>query len=224
MSTNDQPPQDGPYGSREQPAPGASSPPPSYPGNQDYPTYPANQEYPTYPGNQGYPSYPQGGTPPPAGPQAEQPQSMRTAVLLMRVGAALSLLGLILSLATMGSLKDDIRTQLEKNDTNVTASELDTVYNTTIAFAIIVGVIGIGLWLWMAWANGRGKKWARVVATVLGGLGILSFLYSMTAGQSTTAALIVTVVTVIVDVVTLVLIWRQESTDYYTAMSQPQLR
>ena len=32
---------------------------------------------------------------------------------------------------------------------------------------IVVGLVGIALWLWMARANGQGRNWARILSTVL---------------------------------------------------------
>ncbi|HUD79260.1 MAG TPA: hypothetical protein VMR00_15515 [Streptosporangiaceae bacterium] len=43
---------------------------------------------------------------------------------------------------------------------------------------MVGAVIAIGLWLWMAWANGRGRNWARTVAAVLFGINTLSLLLS----------------------------------------------
>ena len=47
-----------------------------------------------------------------------------------------------------------------------------------MAVAIIFGLIGIGLWLWMAYANKAGKNWARITATAFFGLDTLSVLTS----------------------------------------------
>jgi hypothetical protein len=44
-------------------------------------------------------------------------------------------------------------------------------------FGLILGAAVIaGLWLWMAWAVKRGRKWARVVSAVLFGLSTLELL------------------------------------------------
>ena len=39
---------------------------------------------------------------------------------------------------------------------------------------IVGGLIGVALWILMAVFNGRGASWARIVATVLGGISVLS--------------------------------------------------
>ncbi len=150
----------------------------------------------------------------------EQPPSMRTAVLLMRVGAAVSLLSLILSIATLGTLKDDIKTQLADSNTNYSASDLDAAYGVAVAFIVILGLVGVALWLWMAWANGRGRRWARIVATVLGVLNILLTIFSISTGQTTTLPLVLSVVNLIVAIAALWYLYRPESTQFYAERSR----
>ena len=38
---------------------------------------------------------------------------------------------------------------------------------------MVAGLVVIALWLWMARANGQGRKWARILSTVLFGLATL---------------------------------------------------
>src|SRR5262245_59470028 len=117
---------------------------------------------------QPYPTAGQG--PPPQRP--EPPQPVLTAVKLMYAGAGISAISFIVGLTTLGSLKQAIRTA----DLSLTTSQI----NTAVTFALVVagffGLLGIGLWLWMAWANRSGKKWARIVATVLFGIDTLGLL------------------------------------------------
>ncbi len=182
-----------------------------------YPQYPEQN----YPAGQSPYGQPPGSSPygqPPG--SAEQPQSIRTAVLLMRIGAGLSLLSLVLTLATVGSLRDDIRADLQAQGTSFTESQVDTTFNVAIAIAVISGLIGVALWLWMAWANGKGKKWARVVATVLAALGLLSLLVTLTTAGTTTLSLLLSVVTIGVGVVAVVLLYRPDSSAFYEANSR----
>ena len=100
-------------------------------------------------------------TPPPArsGPPpaaAEPPPSIRTAVRLMYVGAGLGLIGL---LSTFFQI-DAIRDQIEDDDPR-SASEVDTAVAIGVVSAVVIGLMAVGLWLWMAHANGRGQSWAR---------------------------------------------------------------
>ena len=103
----------------------------------------------------------------------------------MWAGVALSALSLVVTLATLGSLKDQIREQLAEQDTKVTEDAVNASYTAGIAFAVILGILGILLWLLMAWKNGQGRSWARIVATILAGLNVLLTLGGPAIGGTT---------------------------------------
>ena len=42
-----------------------------------------------------------------------------------------------------------------------------------LTLEIVLGLVAAALWLWMARANGHGRSWARILATVLFGLATL---------------------------------------------------
>lgn len=138
----------------------------------------------------------------------------------MWVGAGISLISLLVTLATLGSLKSQIREQLAQSGQNVT----DDLVNASYAMAIVVGIVGaviaILLWLWMAWKNGQGRSWARIVATVLGGINVISTLYTAFAGNTGAAATILAVVNLVLAIVILALLWRKEAGAYYAACSR----
>lgn len=133
----------------------------------------------------------------------------------MWVGAGLSALSILISFLQIDEIRDEIR----ESDSSLTADELDTAVAVGLTFATIVGLVAIGLWLWMASANGRGKAWARTVATVLGGLNLLFTLIGMAAGQLTTLGVIVSIITIVLAVTILVLLYRPDSSRYYDAMT-----
>jgi hypothetical protein len=58
-----------------------------------------------------------------------------------------------------------------------------------VAGGILLAAIAAGLWLWLAWAVRRGRPWARIVSTVLFGLGGLRLL----AGLLTNPTSVVTI-------------------------------
>lgn len=171
-----------------------------------------------------FPSYPEGGMPASgqqAPPPPEKPQSVTYAVYLMIAGSVLSLIGLIVGFATLD--KAGIRDALESSGTSVTQDQVDTAYSVTITAVIVIGIIGILLWLWMAWKNGQGRSWARIVATVLAALNIIFFLMSLTGVQQTTSAsLIARIISVLIAIAVLVLLWRGESTRYYEGVKASQ--
>ena len=169
----------------------------------------------------GYPVHP-GTAAESSAPQAPQPPAIQLAVKLMWAGAAVSLVSLVVGLATLGSLKDQIRDQLLENDPSTSQSTIDAAYGVSIAFVVVFGALGVLLWLWMAWKNGAGRKWARIVATVFAALNVLSTLFTIVGGNTTTLSAVFTIINVVLAIVILVLLWRKESSDFYAARSAPQ--
>jgi hypothetical protein len=149
-------------------------------------------------------------------PQVEQPQPIRLAVRLMWLGAALSLLGVLLTFTQTDAIRDAI----EDSDSSLTASEVDTAVTATVAFTVVFGLVGVGLWLWMASANGKGRSWARVVATVLGGLNVVGTLFTISGDGSTAVSSVFALISIALAVVILVLLWRPDSSRYYEVKSR----
>lgn len=176
-------------------------------------------QYPKYPGDES----PQGGLPPsgqPAAAAPQQPPSIATAVKLMYAGAALTLVSVVISLLTLGTLKDTIEKSVRESDPNASQSTIDAAYTVGIVFAVAVGLIAVGLWLWMARKNGQGRSWARIVATVFGVLNVLFTLISFTQPSAMAVSLVLSVIVAILGVVVLVLLWKKESSQYYGAVTQ----
>jgi hypothetical protein len=139
------------------------------------------------------------------------PESIRMAVRLMYVGAALSALSFIIGLATLGSLKQAI---IKASKTPLTASQLHTAQVVGVTTIVILGLIGIGLWLWMARANGAGRSWARVVAAVLFGLNTLGLL-SAVARPNALGTKIFDILIWIVGLGATVYLWRKDASEFF---------
>lgn len=158
-----------------------------------------------------YQPYPSAGqVPEPARP--EPPDSVLTAVKLMYAGAVVSALSLVVGLVTIGSL----RSALQRADPSYTSSQLHTAEVASVVIIVIVGLIGVGLWVWMATANKRGANWARITATVFFGLDTLSTL----AGFARPEALLSRLVGLLVWLIGLgaiILLWQRQSSDYFSA-------
>jgi hypothetical protein len=140
-----------------------------------------------------------------------QPSSVTTAIRLMWMGAVLSLVPVLL----IPSQKDTIRAEIEKDNT----ADIDALVNFAIGFAVFLGLVGTGLWVWMAIMNGKGKNWARITATVFGGLylalGAIGLVSGAALGSERTVNLVVTAVTLLLAIVTIVLLWRESSSQWY---------
>lgn len=149
-------------------------------------------------------------------PDLEQPPSIRTAVRLMWLGAALSALGVLLTFTQT----DAIREAIEDSDSSLSQSEIDTAVNVGVGFSVVLGLVGVGLWLWMAWANGQGKSWARIMATVLGILNVLGTLANLVSASTTPLTLALAVVSLVLAAAILVLLYRPDSTRFFEAHSR----
>jgi hypothetical protein len=138
------------------------------------------------------------------------PPSVVNAVKLMYAGAAVSTVSLIISLADIGGTKTAIR----KARPNLTATQVNQLNTFIISLAIVSGVVGIALWLWMSRANGQGKSWARIVSTVLFCLATLD-LVGVFGEPKTAIGLIFPVLTWLVGLGAVFLLWRPESSAFF---------
>jgi hypothetical protein len=165
-----------------------------------------------------YQPYPSAGqAPEPARP--EPPPSVVMAVRLMYAGAVVSAVSLVIGLATVGSL----RTALHKSQPTLTPTQLHDLQTVVVVGSIVIGLISIGLWVWMALMNKAGKSWARIVATVLFGLDTLFLLLGL-ARAGAAASSLVSVLIWLIGLGAVVLLWRKDSTEYITAQSAPRAR
>jgi hypothetical protein len=97
-------------------------------------------------------------------------RTVRAAVRLMYVGAAVSTVNLIMLLAVVAVIKA-YHVVLGHHLTAAKVSDVNTLWITvTVAWSLAP----IALWLWMARACGQGRNWARILSTVLFGLATLS--------------------------------------------------
>ncbi|MFP5346648.1 MAG: hypothetical protein ACLGIA_06450 [Actinomycetes bacterium] len=185
-------------------------------GGQPYPPAPEagfSQPYPGYPGE-----------PAPVGSAAYEaglgnvvkPPPLALAVKLMYVGAVLSLVNLVIGL-TQG---DAIRRQLQ-DQAGLSQEAIDTAVAVAFVSGVVAGLIGIALWLFNAAMNARGKKWARILSTVLGALAVLSFLGSF-AQPTTPPTVIIGLLMALLAIVIVWLLWRPDSSRYYDVMSRPR--
>jgi hypothetical protein len=163
-------------------------------------------------------SYPSGGdnlNPQITGEPA--PQSLRNAVKLMYAGAALSLVGLIVTIVTAGGLKSRIENSHPKiNGKPATATQINALAHFSIAFGIIVGVIGLLLWLWMARKNGQGRPWARLVSSVLFLFSTLS-LINLRSGGTSGLTVVAEVLVWLVGLGAIILLWLPSSNLFFTS-------
>jgi len=164
-----------------------------------------------------YQPYPTGGAAEPEPQRPAPPTPVQQAVKLMYAGAIVSAISLIITLLTVGSLK----TAIHNADPSLSATKLHSAEVAAVAVAIIFGLIGIGLWLWMAYANKAGKNWARITATVFFGLDTLSVLTSFRQAEPVLSR-VVSILIWLIGLGAIVLLYQRESSAYFTASKTPR--
>jgi hypothetical protein len=162
-----------------------------------------------------YPSTGTGGQLPETPTDAQPPSSVQTAVRLMYAGAIISGISFILGLVTIGS----VRHTLEKDYPSYSASKISSLVNAEIAIVVVAGIIGVGLWLWMAWANKRGKNWARITGTVFFGLYTLDLIF-VAARAASGISTVFAIVTWLVGLGATIMLWRRDSTAFFKRQEQ----
>lgn len=160
--------------------------------------------------------YPSAGRMPEPVP-SEPPASVVMAVRLMYAGAVVSALSLIVGLVTIGSLRDS----LHKSQPTLTPSQLHDLQTIVVVGSVFIGLISIGLWVWMALMNKAGKSWARIVATVLFGLDTL-FLLLGVARAGAAGGTLVSIVTWLIGLGAVVYLWRKDSSAYFSPQAGRQ--
>jgi hypothetical protein len=154
------------------------------------------------------------------GERPPKPPTLRNAVRLIWVGAALSFVGLILTLALNGIVRTEIvnaelaanRAAARQHQTQLTAAQIHASANDSFAIAVVLGSIGVLLWVWMAWANNQGSGRARIGATTLFGLSTIGLVSAL--ATSNRVSLIAQVAQWGVGLAAIVLLWQRETTQY----------
>jgi hypothetical protein len=150
-----------------------------------------------------------------------QPASIALAVKLMYAGAALSLLGIVVTFWSRDTIRETVQKASNDSATPMTSTQVDAAVAVAVGIGVFSGLIGVALWLWMAFANGRGRKWARVVATVFFGLSVLFTLGSLVQ-KPPVLSLVLGLVSLLLGAYIIVLLYKRESTEYYEAQSAPR--
>ncbi len=136
------------------------------------------------------------------------PRTVVTAVRLMYAGAALELATFITIVVTAGSVRSAVLSS------HPAAWPLALFHLT--ADEIAAPIVAV-LWVWLAWANGRGYDWARLVFTALFALTTLSLIGALANHATAYARADLTAGTVLwlVALAAVVLIFSKKSNSYY---------
>lgn len=152
----------------------------------------------------------------------------------MYVGAVLTVVSFIFSFAEIGDLDEAIREELREQNPEYTGEELEIaedVAKVAAVAAVFIGGAMAGVWIWMAVMNSRGRSWARVLATILGGLNIAFTAIGLVAGaagglddaaagmEQSTIGTVMSIAGAGLAAVILILLYQPASSAYYNAVT-----
>lgn len=154
------------------------------------------------------------------------PASMRNAVRLMYLGAAVSLGKVIADVVTESptrhAMLTALRTGAAKSGTTVTTAQLNSGITATLVMAFVLGLIGAGLWILLARASRSGKDWARVTGSVLFGLDTLAVLIGPPdvgiRGPEAAVARILAGIIWLIGLTAVVYLWQKDSSVFFKTL------
>ena len=164
-------------------------------------------------------AYPTGGGSNRLAERPPQPSTLRNAVRLMLAGAALALVGVIITVSFASKIRTAVinaantsnATAAREHKPQLTAAQIHSLANASFTLLVIAGVIGVLLWVWMAWANNKGSNWARIVATVLFGLDTVLLIPEI--GRASVSIIFI-LLGWVVGLGAVVLLWQRQTTEY----------
>lgn len=165
---------------------------------------------PSYGSTYGTPMPPmQGFDAEPAGPP---PSSVKSAVRLLYISAALAVSSLVILLVS----KNALRTALADRRPDLTADQINTAVNLTIVIGAVIYVVFLALYVLAAVNIRKAKNWARIVGWVIAGVTVLFALLSL--GQAGAASVFNLIVGAI-NVAIIVLLAKRSSGEYFRRRS-----
>lgn len=165
----------------------------------------------------------------------DRPKTLTYAVYGMWLGGLLSIVSTVFFL-TMDTteMKTLMVAEMEKQPTYdpsvFDAREMVDVIVPIIQIGgAVFELITLGLWIWMAVMNGKGRNWARVTGTVFGSLSLAGSLSTLgdlagnaalggAALPTSTVGNVLAVVDPLLVIAILVLLWLRPSSAYFSAV------
>ncbi|NYI79810.1 hypothetical protein [Nocardioides panzhihuensis] len=172
--------------------------------------------------------------PVPAAP-IERPKTVTYAVIGMWIGGLLTVVSFLFLLTMdIAEMKAQMVTEMEKQPTYdpsvIDAQEMADMFVPIIQIGgAVLGLITLGLWIWMAIMNGKGRNWARITGTVFGALSLASSLSSVGSMAGNAAlggmtmpmsggSVVLAVVNPLLVIAILVLLWLRPSSAYFSSV------
>lgn len=148
-----------------------------------------------------------------------KPRSVTAAVNFMYAGAALEVLGAIVTVARISALTTAIAVRQ-----GVTTSQAHGVAMHDTLVGALGGLVTASLWLWIARQNAVGRHWARVLATVLFALYTLLAWLILPMEHPGGVGAVLAVLSWLVGLAAVICLWRRDASQYFNNVSQYLLR
>ena len=158
-----------------------------------------------------YQPYPGGAQVPEPSERPPAPPSVLRAVQVMYAGAAASLIGIVIDMTTLSSTKSEI---IRRNP-SLTATQVSNAEHVAIGLFIVSGLLGAGLWIWVAQMCKAGRNWARIVGTVLFAIDTISVFAGAATVPGGGATRIYSILVWLIGLATVILLWQRASSDYF---------
>jgi hypothetical protein len=195
-----------------------------------------------------YGQYPAPGYGQPPAPLGERPRPLVIAVWLMYVAAVVEIVYAVAEGQWLGSYMSSLFTAIEAADVSGSGTQVPTsaIKDLILVSLVVGGIVAVLVWLWMAWKNRAGRKWARVVVTVFFGLSCLGLPSLLSGGHLSTMPSTLTtadgatvavpplaipawliaggVVSWLLGLAILILLWQGAVSRYYEAVSLSRRR
>jgi cytochrome c biogenesis protein CcdA len=150
----------------------------------------------------------------PSGTPATPPQEVGWASKILFGLAGLGIINTLVSF----TMRDEIRDIVRDENPSYSGDEVDSAVNGILGFAVVFGIVFALIYVLLARKVLQGRRWARVVATILLALNALNL-----AGLSRPQPGVLRVLSAIAGlaaVAALVFLWRQPSKDFFRAQGQ----
>lgn len=145
------------------------------------------------------------------------PATVLTAVKLMYAGAVLSAIGVVVQFIGIPSERAHLRQQ---HNPKLSSDQIHSIVIGSVVLIAAIGIVSVGLWIWMARSNGAGKPWARIVSSALFALSTLDLLTSLRA-LGFQIGLVLGLLIWLVGLAAIILLWRKDSTAYFKGAGPP---
>lgn len=146
----------------------------------------------------------------PTGPVGTRPKEVDLSFWLWVSSFVLGLVGLLLFVGEFDAIRatavEEARRQAQLDGTVLDEAQLENIIGIGLIAAVVIGLLVSAVQLLLAVFMRRGRNWARIILAVLGGLSVLSGLYSLTTESGAQTALtVVSLLVVLGAVVTMFL-------------------